>query len=169
MELTYAKAMISKAFDNDMVSGYTLKVFRSYRRLLKKGDNARQRTLSCEEYLAITEQAAPHLRDMIVTAFNSGMRLGEIRGLRWCHVDRQKGFIRLPAELTKEGKQKNIPINHYVAEVLDTVPRALHHDFVFTFKGQPITQAGGLKRSFRTACKRKYPLWPECLRRDYIS
>ncbi len=153
MELTYAKAMVSKAFDNDVLSGYTLKVFRNCKRMLRKGENVRKRVLSYQEYLAIKEQAAPHLRDMIITAFNTGMRLGEIRGLRWCHVQRDKAFIRLPAELTKEGRSKSIPINHYVAAVLDSVPRALHHDFVFTFKGQPITQPGGVKRSFRTACK----------------
>lgn len=31
--------------------------------------------------------------------------------------------------------------------------RALRHDFVITYKGEPIKQPGGLNRSFKTACK----------------
>jgi len=154
MELTYARAMVSKAFDNDMLSGYTLKAFRNTKRMLRKGANTRDRVLTAEEYLGLIEHAAPHLRSMLITAMNTGMRLGEIRGLRWEHVDREKGFIRLSADHTKESKPKRIPINPFVAKVLDSVPRALHHDFVFTFKGQPIQQRGGLKNSFKTACRK---------------
>ena len=78
------------------------------------------------------------------------MRRGELLGLKWSHIDREKGFIRLPAENTKEGKPKSIPINHHVDRVLTTLPRALHHNYVFTYKGQPILS---LKRSFKNACK----------------
>ena len=51
---------------------------------------------------------------------------------------------------------KAIPINHHVKKVLDILPRALHHDIVFTFATSPatspITSAGGLKHSFQSAC-----------------
>jgi len=81
------------------------------------------------------------------------MRKGELRQLQWSHIDRENMFIRLPAKITKEAKDKDIPINSHVKEVLDSVPRALKHDYVFTFKGQPITHKDSLKRSFQTACK----------------
>jgi integrase len=48
---------------------------------------------------------------MVITAMNTGMRGGEIRGLKWEHIDYKAGFIRLPAEVTKEKKAKNIPMN----------------------------------------------------------
>ncbi|MCK4485600.1 MAG: tyrosine-type recombinase/integrase [Desulfobacterales bacterium] len=83
-----------------------------------------------------------------------GMRKGELRRLRWSHVDRENMFLRLPKEITKEGKEKNIPINHHVKAVLDSVPRALNHDFVFTYKGQPIRHKDGLKKSFIAACEK---------------
>lgn len=60
----------------------------------------------------------------------------------------------LPAEITKEKRKKNIPLNHHVKEVLVSLPYALHHDFVFTYKGNPIKERGGLKNSFKTACKK---------------
>jgi integrase len=80
------------------------------------------------------------------------MRQGELLKLRWSHIDREKGFIRLPQEITKESKPKNIPMNHHVKKVLDSLPRAIHHDFVFTYKGKPI----GLKirNAFKGACER---------------
>jgi len=58
----------------------------------------------------------------------------------------------LPEELTKESKRKSIPMNHHVRKVLDSLPRAIHHDFVFTYMGKPI----GLKirNAFKGACER---------------
>lgn len=173
MELTYAKAVISKAFDNDLVSGHTLKVFRNYERKLKKADNARKRTMSIEEYLALTEGqfegkggklkdiSPPHLRAFVILAYNSGMRLGELRQLEWSHVDREGGFIRLPAKLVKERRDKVIPINHHAKALLDQEWRAARfrqkkvepQGCVLTYDGKAIKDKGGLKRSFRTACK----------------
>jgi len=153
MELTWVKAMINKAFDNDMVSGNTLKAFRGYKRKLKKGSNARKRILSFKEYLALTERAAEHLKPILTVAFYTGMRLGELRTLTWSYVDLKNRMIRLPEKSTKEGKAKNIPINEHVAKVLLSLPRALHHAFVFTYRSEPITAKEGFKTSFKTACK----------------
>ncbi len=153
MEISIAKTMITKAFDNDLVDGRVLKAFRKIRRKLKKAANARREILGIREYLSLIESAASHLIPILITAYNTGMRLGEIRLLKWTYLDREKGFIRLPAEVTKERKPKLIPINHNVKEVLTALPRSLHHEFVFTFRGEPIKERGGLKKSFKTACK----------------
>ena len=59
----------------------------------------------------------------------------------------------MPEEVTKERRPKNIPINHHVKRELDSLPRAILHDYVFTYKGQLITTPGGLKNSFKTTCK----------------
>jgi len=82
------------------------------------------------------------------------MRTGELRALKWSHIDQKAGVIRLPAELTKEGRAKIIPMNHYVKGVLAGILRILRHDFVFTYKNDPISTPGGLKKSFTTACGR---------------
>jgi len=52
--------------------------------------------------------------------------------------------------MTKEGKPKSIPINRHVREVLSRLPRSLHHDYIFTYRGQRIKN---LRRSFVSACK----------------
>lgn len=153
MEISIVKTMITKAFDNDMVDGRIVKVFRKVKRKLKKAANARKQTLTVNEYLSLCKEAPSHLKAILTTAFNTGMRVGELRLLRWSHVDKEKGYIRLPAELTKERKTKIVPMNHYVLEVMDMLSPCEHHDFVFTYKGEPIKERGGLKRSFKTACK----------------
>jgi integrase len=154
MEISVAKTMINRAFDNDLVNGSTVKAFRRVKRKLKKAANARRRTLSVPEYMRLLQEAPPHLKAMLTVAYNTGMRLGELRNLQWLHVDREAGLIRLPAELVKESRAKVIPINHHVKRVLDEQPRALHHDFVFAYLGKPIQSEGGLKNSFRTACQK---------------
>ena len=128
MEISIAKTMIIKAFDNDMVDGRVLKAFRSVKRKLKKGNNARKRTLAFDEYIRLINEAPQHLRVAIIIAFNTGMRTGEIRLLKWSYIDRKSGYIRLPKEVNKENKSKNIPINHHVKAVLDSVPeRSIIH------------------------------------------
>jgi integrase len=154
MEISIAKTMVTKAFDNDRVDGRTVKAFRTVKRKLRKAANARRRTLTIEEYLQLVEVAPPHLKSILTMAFNTGMRTGELRGLKWSHIDHKAGAIRLPAELTKEARAKAIPMNHHVKEVLGATLRILRHDFVFTYLDTPISSPGGLKNSFMTACSR---------------
>jgi integrase len=152
MEISLAGTMINKAFDNDMVDGRVLKAFRNVKRKLKPGSNARSRIVSVIEYQKIIAEAPQHLKGIVVTAYNAGMRMGEILGLQWSFVDRDLAFLRLPAELTKEDRPRIIPVNHHLEKVLKNTVRALHHDFVFTYRGNSFSE-GGIKRSFKTACK----------------
>lgn len=173
MEISIAKTMIIKAFDNDMVGGRTVKAFRKVKRKLKKAANARKRVLTIEEYLRLTsgtykdkqgkikDVSPPYLKAFLIFGFNTGMRLGELRQLKWPCIDAEKGFIRLPAEITKEGKPKNVPINHHYKAVLDKEIKTARFrennlkplGYVLTYNGKPIKDKGGLKRSFKTACK----------------
>jgi integrase len=154
MEIGLAKTMVIKAFDNDLVDGRTVKAFRTVKRRLRKAANARKRTMSIGEYLKLMKAAAPHLKGIIAMAFHTGMRTGEIRGLKWGHIDREKAVIRLPADFPKERRAKVIPLNHHVRRILAGLPQALHHDFVFTYHTKPILSPGGIQKSFETACKK---------------
>lgn len=82
------------------------------------------------------------------------MVTGELRKLRWKYIDRKANFIRLPAEITKEDKDKNTPINHHVKSVLGALPRHLNHDFVFTFNGKPIAAPSGVRAALKNTCKK---------------
>ncbi|HOI95033.1 MAG TPA: site-specific integrase [Syntrophobacter fumaroxidans] len=178
MEIRIAKTMVTKGFDNDEIDGRALKAFRSIKKKLKNAANARKRTVTISEYLKLVETAAlkhlrlKHLRPILITAYNTGMRLGELRQLKWSYIDRDRRFIRLPSEITKEGKPKVIPINHHVRNVLDGIlpPNvtpitqnagrtinddhvSLQHDFVLTYYGSPIKSRDGLGNSFKALCK----------------
>ena len=83
MEISIAKTMIIKGFDNDMVDGRVLKAFRSVKKGLKKGGNARKRTMTIDEYVKLTDKAPQHLKAFIIVAYNTGMRIGELRLLKW--------------------------------------------------------------------------------------
>ncbi len=157
MEICIAKTMVNKAFDNDMVAGYTLKAFKLTKRRLKRGSNARKRVLSFDEIRKLMGETPPHLRAMVEVALYTGARQGELRELRWKHIDRKNKFIRLPASMTKESKEKNIPIAPRVMEILDSlvVPINKNTDgYVFIFRGKPITHNTGMKKGMRNACKR---------------
>ena len=60
---------------------------------------------------------------------NNGMRPGELRRLRLSYIDRPGGFIRIPADATKERHEKAILINHHAKAVRDDQMRHLHHDY----------------------------------------
>ena len=143
MEISLVKTMITKAFDNDLVDGRTVKAFRVVKRKLRKASNARKRTLTIDEFLKLVDVAPDHLKAFLTVAFNTGMRTGELRGLRWSHIDREKEIIRLPADLVKESKDKVIPMNHHVKGVLAALPRAIHHDFVLTLSKRAYSNPWG--------------------------
>jgi integrase len=151
MELSLAKTMVTKGFDNEKVGVQALKAFRRIKRKLKRGNNSRERLLSFDEYKKLLEHAPHHLRAILIVAFNTGMRKGEILNLKWSDIDRKKGFIRLQPDATKETKSKNIPINSHVFEVLDNLSHAIHHDNVFTYRSRPI--GSDLRTALHGTCR----------------
>jgi integrase len=136
-----------------------LKAFRKVKNRSKRGEYARKRTITIDEYLKLVAEASKHLKPMLIMAMNTGMRPGELRKLRWKYVNRKTGFILLPAKVTKENKDKKIPINHHVKTLLDELSPQLeivtsdHHDFVFSFGGKPLIGPGGVKGSLKRTCK----------------
>ncbi len=151
-EISVIKTMVTRAFYADKVDGKVLKVFKPLERKLKHGSNARKRILAFDEYLKLIDNCPAHLKPIVTTAFYTGMRKGELLKLKWSYIDRKAWFFRLPAKIVKEGRDKNIPINEHVKGVLDSVPRSINHDFVFTYRGNYIEE-NGIKKSFKTACK----------------
>jgi len=155
-ELNYAKGMIIKAFDNDMISGKTLKTFRQatdkHHKMLKGHSNRRQRILSAAEYEALHAAAPKHLQDILTIGYWTGMRKGEIIGLTWDRVDLKGGFIHLAPEDTKEGQAKTIPIGSEVKKVLDRIPRPIKGGNVFLYT--PMVPMGHGNGSFRECAGR---------------
>jgi integrase len=151
VELTIAKQMIKNAFYADKISGDALKVFARLDTVFERGSNARTVTISFQDYLKLLGAAPDYLKSVIIVAMNTGMRIeSEILRLKWTQIDRKTGFIRFKKEDTKERKVKVIPINHNVAQVLDSIMSHVHHPFVFTCQHRPIKKL----TSFKVCCRK---------------
>ena len=60
---------------------------------LPNPENERDRVLSAEEWDKLYEVAKPHLKPVLLVAYQLGQRLSEIVGLTWDRVDLKREFI----------------------------------------------------------------------------
>ena len=72
-------------------------------------NNTRVRFLEQEEIIGLLSNCNDTLKPIVVTALNTGMRLGEILGLHWQDIDFQRGIISLHD--TKNGERRELPRN----------------------------------------------------------
>lgn len=87
--------------------------------------NARDRICSRDEYERLIDAAEPQLRLAIIIAYHTGMRLGEIAGLTWDHVDAKQRILKLKSSETKTSAARIVPIADAVRKELDAQPRRL--------------------------------------------
>ena len=164
-ELGTIRAMIYKAFDNDMVSGQTLKAFKRTKKLLKRNSNARTRILSHDEYEALCNHAALHIKHAVIIAYHTGMRRGEILQLRWPMVDMKARTITLEAHMTKDNEKRIIPISDSLHETLKGIPRALHDDHVLLFRGKPLDTLG---KALQRDCDKAKILYGQKVKNGFV-
>ena len=145
------KHMFTKAVDWDMVEEGILKRVRKVK--LLEESNKRLRYLSKEECQALINFCAPHLKPIVITALNTGMRKGEILNLKWDSVDLRQGFILLEEKDTKNAERKEIPINETLRQTLQGLIRRLDIPYVFygPETGKPYKE---VKTSFKTALRK---------------
>jgi integrase len=114
-----------------------------------KPNNRRLRVLSDaeESELLAKLKGKDLLRSIVIFALHTGMRRGEIFDLQWADVDFERR--RLIVRKTKASKERFVPMNATVSELLRSLPRPLS-EYVFA---SPHT-AGRLtdiKKGFRSA------------------
>jgi integrase len=146
-EIGAARGMINKAFDNDLVSGDTLRSFKKVKKLLKRNSNARDRILTLEEFNLLMGHLPRHTKEILATGFFTGMRRGEILNLTWDKVDLKNRVIQLEKIDTKDNEPRKIPICDELYTILKSIPVGIHDNHVILFKGRPI-------KDLRTALKR---------------
>ncbi len=118
----------------------------------------RTRFLTVEEAGALLQVAPGHLRPILITALETGMRRGEIMKLKWSDVDMKAGMIFV-AE-TKTGRPRHIPMSSRLRATLGRLPRRLGSDYVFTgVKRFPKVGKDGepfhdVRTAFENACRR---------------
>ncbi len=147
--LATLKHMFTKAYDWNMVGEDTLKAVRKVKFLPE--NNRRLRYLSDIEWQSLVNACDEHLKPIVITALNTGMRKGEILNLRWNQVDIRNGFILL--DDTKNGQRREIPINDTLRQVFVNLPRRLDIPYVF-FNPETNNRYVEVKKSFKSALTR---------------
>jgi len=113
-----------------------------------KENNVRDRVLSVEEFERLLKVSPDHLKPILITAYETGMRSGEIFKLTWEQVDLDRGFITLFPEQTKTNEGRKIPVSPRLHQTLSQVhPR---RGPVFPYRGKSVNS---VKRSFIRACQ----------------
>jgi integrase len=74
-------------------------------------DNRRNRRISPEEEERLIAAAPPHLRALMILAFDAGVRAGEMLKLRIQDADLERQELTLRAHTTKSGKTRTVPIS----------------------------------------------------------
>jgi len=113
------------------------------------------RFLTKDEEKRLLEKSPDHLKPIIITGLNTGMRRSELFNLKWIDVDLKKREIVVRSETKAEGEfhtkdydYRHIGINKTLYKVLSKLPRI--NEYVFTYKGKRIK---GIRRSINTAYK----------------
>lgn len=82
----------------------------------------------------------PLMKPLIVLAIETGMRRGELLGLRWEHVDLKRQVAHLP--LTKNGDSRDVPLSRRAVETLATLRASgVKHELVFAISGNAVRLA----------------------------
>ena len=117
---------------------------------LLREPKGRLRFLEKEEIVKLLKFCRGHLKPIVIVALNTGMRRGEILGLKWHDIDFKRNVITLLN--TKNGEKKEVPINEQVKTALIRVGKHPDSPYVFCNKeGRPY---GKVRKSFFTACKK---------------
>ena len=148
-EIGEARTVINKAFDNDMIGGECLRVFKKVRKLLKRNSNVRDKVISAEQFQGLMEKLPEHAQAIVAMGFYTGMRRGEIVSLTWDRIDLGNRFIYLSAKDTKDREPRKIPICDELSEILAAIPRAVHDDHVFLYRGKPVRD---IRKTLEKAC-----------------
>ena len=116
-------------------------------------NNERKRILSQNELDRLVDELPQHAKDIVLTAYFTGMRAGEIFNLTWKKVNLKEGYIQLEAKDTKTKEPRGVYVNEVVLEILNRLNKVRHlnHNNVFTYEGSPIKS---IKTCLKKACQR---------------
>jgi integrase len=108
-------------------------------------DNAKRQPypLSWDEQTRFFQRLPSHLEEMALFAVNTGCRDGEICSLQWGWEtdvpELNTTVFIIPGRFVKNGRDRLVVLNRIAASVVAS-QRGIHSEFVFSFRGNPITR-----------------------------
>jgi integrase len=158
LEISLLSAMFNEALENKLIP-ITVKPGKFDR----SGDSIPRRPVTDQEYQALLDKANEDFKDVLMCAYESGMRSSEIIGLKrsQVHLDLQHisgaklDFISLGIFDTKNKTERVIPVSDELKPVLERrIKDKAADDFVFTNRtGRPYFHQKAIGELMRFACK----------------
>jgi integrase len=148
-ELQVLSKVFAMAYDNGLVETNPMRRVHKFRE-----GPARERYLTDEEERRLLEVLVgrrAHIRSIVVVALQTGMRQGEILGLKWGHVDFDQETIYVAH--TKTGRPRRIPMSKLVEVELRSLKQdATRDEHVFSYHrtGLKLTT---FRHTWERACK----------------
>ncbi len=139
------KSALSKMFqiliEHDLVDHNPAREVRN----LSEKSGERQVYIGFKDFQSILLALPAWHRPFVQSAYYTGMRRGELAGLRHDQVSLKKRVIVIGPEDTKEGQWKRVPIHRDLVAILDEVMkvRSIGSDKVFLKEGQPLSRGNG--------------------------
>ncbi|MEX0998979.1 MAG: tyrosine-type recombinase/integrase [Thermodesulfobacteriota bacterium] len=112
IELSLLRRMFNLAISWEKCSSSPMRQVSFYKEVPSK-----ERILSKEEEINLVQCSPEHIKPILITALNTGMRYGEIINLSWNDIDFESGYIHILR--SKTGTDRKIPINDLLNTTLN--------------------------------------------------
>ncbi|HEX8013160.1 MAG TPA: tyrosine-type recombinase/integrase, partial [Casimicrobiaceae bacterium] len=99
------------------------------------------------------DEYTDHLAPLVLLAMNTGLRRGELLGLTWEAVDRQRKQLRVSASRAKSAKVRHIPLNSEALEVIERLHKHSPTKTGLVFAGAKGAAMTHVKRSWASLMK----------------
>jgi integrase len=97
----------------------------------------RVRWLRPEQARHLLQLLPEHQSHAMIFALSTGLRAGNVLGLRWEQIDLKRRVCWLYGDQTKNGEDLNVSLNDSAVAVLNA-RMGLDREWVFTYRGKPI-------------------------------
>jgi integrase len=147
-ELACLKHMFTKAIEWGLISSNPAKKVKLF-----PGKSNKLRVVSEAEFHKLYQAASHHLKPVLLCAYLTGMRKGELVKLKWEDVDLADGYIYVKE--TKNNESRAIPINDTLMDTLLKLKKDSNSEYVFTtHKENPYISDTAWKKTWTAALRR---------------
>ena len=136
-----------------------------------KENNTRDVIVTDEEFDRLYECANADIRPILLVAYDTGMRLGEILKLKWSHVSLKDKRFRLRQEDTKTDRPRIIILSRRVVKALKSLPRGIKRDSYVFVNADTGTRWVDIRKQYNKAKKKAglEHVWFHDLRRSFVT
>lgn len=111
-------------------------------------DNVRQRFITEGEFQKILPFLSGDVLPVVVIAYHTAMRHGEILALRWKDIDLKRRLFLFETEKTRKRKQRAVALHPEIVKLFQSMPRGFGETPVFNLKKDRV------QRNWRRACQK---------------